>query len=157
MPEDALRLPRLYSVEALWALEEVVGEYQVRHHGGEVEFLSRDVVDNEQLTVAASAAAMRAGHHHPVVGAGDGESAVGEGLAVVLFLSGQLHRPRHLAGQRLRIYPQFNHRGLVAGDDLLRVLIRHGEVGTEALSLPPGSRVNVLWGSLPAFLKVHGG
>jgi len=157
VPEHPVCLARLYPIEAVWALEEVVGEYQVRHPGGEEKFPSSDVVDDEQLTVAASAAAKRTGHHHPVVGAGDGESVVGEGLAVVLFLSRRLHRPRHLAGQPLRIYPQFDHGSVVASDDLLRVLVRHPEVGTEAPSLPPGPRVNVLWVSLPVFLRVHRG
>ena len=81
-------LLRLYPIEAVRALEEVVGGYQVRHHGRKVEFLSRDIVDNEQLTIAPSVVAERSGHHHAVVGAGDGESVVGEGLAVVLFLPG---------------------------------------------------------------------
>jgi len=40
VPEHPVCLLRLYPIATAGALEEVVSGYQVRHHGGEVEFLS---------------------------------------------------------------------------------------------------------------------
>ena len=47
------------ALAAAGAFEEVVDRYEVRHHGGKVQFLCRDAVDDEQLAVAACAATKR--------------------------------------------------------------------------------------------------